>query len=145
MTVNRKLTEIRGIAKTECLWNEGKWNFGLNLKLDNWTPVGLQYWNNGKKLKFTQCKTHEFTCYTFGHCISMNKRCDGHPDCPIDGSDENECKIMTLDKGYDDSYPSKKNVTCFMSMKIHEILAMDELGMTYTIDFTIIFNGAKVP
>ena len=137
VTVNRKLTEIRGIAKTECLWNEGKWNFGLNLKLDNWTPVGLQYWNNGKKLKFTQCKTHEFTCYTFGHCISMNKRCDGHPDCPLDGSDENECEIMTLGKGYDKRHPPFKNVTTFINMIVYDILDIDELHMSFTVDFGI--------
>ena len=79
-------------------------------------------------------------CHTYGHCLPLNKRCDGQPDCPVDGSDENECQIMTLDKGYDNSYSSKKNVTCFMSMLIYDILAMDELGMTYTIDFTIILK-----
>ena len=139
-----KDTEIRGITKTECFWNEGKWSFGNNLKLDNDTnkmpPIGLKTWNNGQKLKFTQCKKDEFTCHTYGHCLPLIKRCDGQPDCPVDGSDENECQIMTLDKGYDNSYSSKKNVTCFMSMLIYDILATDELGMTYTIDFTIILK-----
>ena len=139
--MNRKHTEIRGLLATECFWNERKWDFGMNLKLDNVTnnmpPVGLKTWNNGTKLKFTQCKKDEFTCYTYGHCIPLKKRCDGNPDCPVDGSDENECKIMIVDKGYDNRYPSKNNVTLFMSMLLFDILDMDELGMSYTIDFRI--------
>ena len=90
VTMNSRHTEIRGLTDTECFWNERKWNFGMNLKLDNATinmpPVGLQNWNNGMKLKFTQCTQHEFTCHTYGHCIPMNQRCDGHPDC-LDASD----------------------------------------------------------
>ena len=141
VTMNNNYTEIRGLKETECFWNEEKWNFGKTLKLDNVTnnmpPVGLKDWNNGQKLKLTQCKKDEFTCYTYGHCISMNKRCDGFPDCPYDGSDENECKKMILDKGYDNRYPPKKNVTCFISMMVYDIIDIDELHMTYKIDFKI--------
>ena len=141
VATNMKDTAIRGITKTECFWNKRKWNFGKNLKLDNDTnkmpPVGLKTWNNGQKLKFTQCKQDEFTCNTYGHCLPLSERCDGQPDCPVDGSDENECKIMTLDKGYDKRYPSKKNVTVFMSMLVSDILDMNELGMSYTVDFEI--------
>ena len=50
VTMNMKYTEIQGITETECFWKEGKWNLGMNLKLDNATnnmpPVGLQNWNN---------------------------------------------------------------------------------------------------
>ena len=141
VTMNNNYTEIRGLKETECFWNEEKWNFGKTLKLDNVTnnmpPVGLKDWNNGQKLKLTQCKKDEFTCYTYGHCIPMNKRCDGFPDCPYDGSDENECKKMILDKGYDNRYPPKKNVTCFISMMVYDIIDIDELHMTYKIDFKI--------
>ena len=141
VAMNKNETEIKGITKTECFWNERKWNFGKNLKLDNDTnkmpPIGLKTWNNGQKLKFSQCEKDEFTCHTYGHCLPLSKRCDGQPDCPIDGSDENECKIMKLDKGYDNRYPSKKNITCFMSLQIFDILDLDELAMTYTIMFRI--------
>ena len=67
----------------------------------------------------------------------MNKRCDGNPDCPADGSDENECKIMTLRKGYDKKYPSAKNVPSFIFMKVKDIMDIDELHMLYTVKFKI--------
>ena len=141
VTIKRNYTEVRGITETECFWNENKWYFGNNLKLENATnnmpPVGLRHWNNGQKLKLTQCKKDEFTCYTYGHCISMNQRCDGHPDCPVDGSDENECKIMTLGKGYDKKHPSVKNNPTFISLYISDITDIDELHMTYTVIFLI--------
>ena len=141
VTINRKYTEIRGLTETECFWKEGKWKFGLHLKLDNETnkmpPVGLKNWNNGQKLKFTQCKKGEFTCHTYGHCISMNQRCDGHPDCPVDGSDENKCNIMTLSKGYDERYGSEKNVQAFIYMEVYDITDLDELHMSYTVHFKI--------
>ena len=141
VTVNSQTTEIRGLIGIECVRNEGKWNFGKNLKLDNVTnnmpPVGLKNWNNGQKLKFTQCKKDEFTCHTYGHCISMNKRCNGFPDCPNDGSDENECKIMTLSKGYDEKNPSVQNISSFISLKVFGIHDIDELHMSYTVHFRI--------
>ena len=141
VTMNKKLTEIRGITEKECLWNGGKWNFGTNLKLDNITnkmpPVGLKTWNTGLKFKFTQCKKDEFTCHIYGHCIPMNRRCNGFPDCPHDGSDENDCKIMTLGKGYDKRYPSAKNLNSGIYMKVYDITEIDEIHMSYTVNFKI--------
>ena len=141
VTMSRKNTEIRGITETECFWKEENWNFGKNLKLDNATnnmpPVGLKTWNNGQKFKFTQCKKDEFTCHTYGHCISMNKRCDGNPDCPIDGSDENECKIMTLGIGYDRRYSSEKNLNSHIYIKVYDITDIDEMHMSYTVNIKI--------
>ena len=150
VAMNEKNKEIRGITKTECFWIEGKWHFGKNLKLDNTThnmpPVGLRNWNNGQKLKFTQCKKDEFTCYTYGNCISMDKRCDGFPDCPIDGSDENECKIMTLIKGYDKRYPPEKNITTRITMEIYDITDIDELNLSYTVIFrmTLVWFDSRI-
>ena len=141
VTMNRKNIEIRGITKMDCFWNKGIWNFGDNLKLDNATnnmpPVGLRTWNKGNRLKFTQCKKNEFTCYTYGHCIPLNKRCDGHPDCPIDGSDENECKLMTLGKGYDRKHPPTKNTTSLVFITVYDITDIEELDMSYTVYFKV--------
>ena len=97
----------------------------------------MHKWNSKQLLKFTQCNEHEFTCHTYGHCLSMNLRCNGHPDCPEDGSDENDCKLMILSKGYDKGYPPRKNLTCFMSLFIYDIMEIDELEQSYKIDFRI--------
>ena len=102
VSMTGKQTEIRGFKETICSWNE-TWQFGSNLKEDDsnevktnvFPPVGLKKWNNGTFLKFTQCNETEFTCHTYGHCISLYKRCDTIPDCPIDAADEQGCKIMT--------------------------------------------------
>ena len=138
--MTKKQTEIRGLLKTECFWND-TWNFGIDLKLDeshsSMPPVGVKKWNNGHFLKFTQCNESEFTCHTHGICIERSKRCDGHPDCPIDGSDEKECKIMTLSKGYDRKNPPEKNTTILVSIKVYDIIDINELDMSYTIYFQV--------
>ena len=66
--------------------------------------------------------------------MSGSKRCNGNPDCPGDGSDENDCQIGILDKGYDNRHPSKQNVTCFISVYIYDIFDIDELHMSYTVE-----------
>ena len=113
----------------------------MNLQLDNDTnnmpPIGLRNWNKGLKLKFTQCKPNEFTCHEYGNCISMDKRCDGHPDCPGDGSDENDCNIMILSKGYDKKNPFEKYTTTFLSLNVYNIVDVDELHSSYVVHFSI--------
>ena len=103
VSMTGKKTEIRGFSESICSWNQ-TWQFGSNLKEDDDSnevksnllpPVGLNGWNNGTILKFTQCNETQFTCHTYGHCISLYKRCDKTPDCPIDAADEKGCKIMT--------------------------------------------------
>ena len=152
-----KETKIKGITETECIWNN-TWLFGPNLKQDTSVgssiipPTGLQRWNNGQMLKFTQCKD-EFTCHMHGYCISMMKRCNGHQDCS-DGSDEANCTIMTLKDGYDKKYPSTlKNTTVSISMEIYDILDIQELVMEYTVylkismwwyDSRITFRNLKI-
>ena len=133
-------TNIRGIKETNCIWN-GTWIFGQHLRMEqptsNMPPVGVHKWNNGHVLKFTQCNEDEFTCDTYGHCIAMDQRCDGNPDCPEDGSDENECKIMSFKKGYDKKYPSSKNKTISISMKVMDITEIHELNMDFTIEVEV--------
>ena len=156
VNIKTKQVEIRGLLKTDCFW-QGTWNFGQYLMLDgntsdNLPPVGLRKWNHEKMLKFTHCDKAQFTCHTYGNCISIDKRCDGHPDCPEDGSDENECKIMTLAKGYDKKYPPVENITTLISVTVSDIVAINELDMSYIIkvqialewfDSRIIFRNLK--
>ena len=151
-----KETKIKGITETECIWNN-TWLFGPNLKQDTSVgssiipPTGLQRWNNGQMLKFTQCKD-EFTCHMHGYCISMMKRCNGHQDCS-DGSDEANCTIMTFQDGYDKKYPSMENTTVLISMEIIDIWDIQELEMDYTVrlktkiwwyDSRITFRNLKI-
>ena len=69
----------------------------------SWTVEGDNFnCNEGKpyttQLKLTGCKEGEFTC-SDGQCIPMERRCDQLPDCR-DESDEQECKLLVLKKGY---------------------------------------------
>ena len=66
----------------------------------------------------------------------MNKRCDGDKDC-MDGSDERNCRIMTLQEEYDKKYPGTKNTTVTVAMHIYEIANIDELEMAYTVHLKI--------
>ena len=135
VSMTEKETEIRGYKEIECIWNQ-TWYFGNNLKQDksldfNMPPVGVDNWNNGHKLKFTECDDDEFTCHHYGNCISLDKRCDGNDDCPLDGSDETNCTLMTLKDGYNKKYPSGGITTVSISIDVHDILDIKELEMKY--------------
>ena len=143
--------EIRGFKNTQCFWKNNTWHFGPTLKQDheqdtpffkNMPPVGLQKWNEGQMLKFTQCKLNEFTCYDYGHCIPLDKRCDGHPDCTLnhgsdelslDDSDEDKCSIMTLQGGYNEKYPPGRHNVVYIDLEVHDILDINELDGEYKI------------
>ena len=83
-------------------------------------------------MNYTQCNEDEFACRIFGYCVPMHKRCNGNQDC-LDGSDESECTIMTLQEGYDKKYPAAKNITVTISMEIKDILDIKELEMQYKV------------
>ena len=56
-------------------------------------------------LKMSGCGDEEFTCYD-GQCIDIENRCDTLYHCR-DKSDEEDCKLLILEKGF------KKNVPPF--------------------------------
>ena len=127
--------EIRGFENTICILN-GTWIFG-NYSMSNYSnpfqpPVGVRVWNKNQILKFTQCKSDEFTCHAYGNCISIDKRCDGHPDCLLDGSDEKGCQFITYKEGYNKKYPSRKNSTIVaIWVKILSVSDIHELELNY--------------
>ena len=55
------------------------------------------------ELKLSGCKTGNFTCDD-GQCVSMEQRCNQLPECR-DQSDENDCKVLVLKKGYNKNVP----------------------------------------
>ena len=133
--------EIRGFEKTVCTYNDS-WKFGSN-SLTNESnallpPVGLKVWKNSNNIsliwKFTQCKSDEFTCHAFGNCISITKRCDGHPDCPFDNTDEKGCQLMSFKEGYNRKYPpDRKSTTVYIMLAIQNVYAIHELESDYTV------------
>ena len=142
-----KDTKLQGFKETECFWN-GTWEFGnafgnnLNLgkSMSKMPPVGLQKRNKAVSLKFTQCHDDEFTCYTYGNCIPMTKRCNGYPDCPEGGSDENECKMISLITGYDKMFSQGKNANVSISINVLNIREINEMEMNIKVEVEVILK-----
>ena len=142
-------TYIRGRHSTQCSLTDS-WDFGTLLSQDEksnlFPPVGLQTWNNGTFLKFTQCRENEFTCHLHGNCISLEFRCNGYPECD-DGTDESGCEVMILDPGYNMKYsPYRRETVIGVNMEIIDIFDIKELQMTFkaTISFSLIWNDTRI-
>ena len=78
----------------------------------------------------TACEEREYTCDS-GHCVDMEKRCDGRTHCR-DGSDEKNCMLVVPPVGYNKflvpsprDHQEKLNVT--LSLNIQKILYIDEV------------------
>ena len=56
-----------------------------------------------KSIKFTTCSNTQFTCDD-GQCIDIEERCDQSIDCE-DSSDENNCKLLNMEKNYNKGTP----------------------------------------
>ena len=73
------------------------------LGMSNWSVTGdNKLCNQGlpytADLKLSGCKETEFTCHD-GQCVKMEERCDQILHCR-DQSDENDCTLLVLKKGY---------------------------------------------
>ena len=80
-------------------------------------------------VKLTSCREAMFTCDD-GRCIDIAARCDNTADC-IDGSDENQCKLVSLSKKYmksvapfvmDQEWETKVPVDVKIYLKVDDIL-----------------------
>ena len=98
------------------------------------------------ELKLTACKTGEFTCND-GQCIKMEERCDQIQNCHQDGSDEDECQLMSLMKGYNKNVPpfSFDNeiltpVNVNVSLKLLMVVDIGEVENSIELQFEIILE-----
>ena len=57
-----------------------------------------------KSIKFTTCSNTQFTCDD-GQCIDIEERFDQSVDCE-DSSDENNCKLLNMEKNYNKGTPA---------------------------------------
>ena len=90
-----------------------------------------------------QCNVNDqFTCDS-GHCISIEKRCNGAFDCN-DKSDESSCNIVFIDpKNYLKYYPPiPEGKNEMLEIKVNMILfaieKIKEIDMTFETKFTLI-------
>ncbi len=108
--------------------------------------LGTRTWNlhchNGltqsQNLKLSRCDNDQFSCSSFGECLPMSKRCDGHVDCSMDMSDELDCKIIDLDfTTYQKRQPPRQNMTVLLTINMTDMIDIKELEATYTLQFLL--------
>jgi hypothetical protein len=98
-----------------------------------------------KTLKLTGCLEDEFTCDD-GQCIGIENRCNQVLNC-MDGSDETNCQILTVQASYEKSIPPisvRGNeivpVKINVSIVLLNVLNINEVGNEIQIQFTIIMQ-----
>ena len=105
----------------------------------NWTVSGDRYkCSKGKEytleMKLTGCSSTQFTCDD-GQCVNMEQRCNQVTDCE-DKSDEFNCKILALERGYNQRVPPVgktsgrvkhlKPVEVNVSLTLFKVVAIEE-------------------
>ena len=100
------------------------------------------------QMKLTGCKEDEFTCND-GQCVKMEKRCNQRYNCR-DKSDEINCKILSLDHGYNKrvspilstifSGDSLRPVPVRISMTLLKVVEIEEEDHTNKLQFQIILE-----
>ena len=93
-------------------------------------PIGRQIWSSfdenckesdTKYLTLSRCEFgNEFTC-TSGHCIDIERKCDGHVDC-MDNSDEEQCSYIRIPNTYKKVDAPATNISTHVLIeRIHDI------------------------
>ena len=102
-------------------------------------PKCSQFSSYNLQMALTPCKENQFNCRN-GTCIDMEQRCNQRKDC-TDGSDEMECRIIVLEKGYQKEKPappidqiSEKN-SVNINMKLESVQRISETQGSITLLF----------
>ena len=161
--VGHRMSTIKYDEKSKN-WKLSGWSnvSGLSYAAHHTYSLGKQNWSingdlgcnaNGEEytghLKLTGCNTTgQFTCDD-GQCVTMEQRCDQHSDCR-DRSDETNCDILVLVKGYNKNVPpvsvnDKDNemVNVSVSIDILRLVDIDEEDYSIEIQFSIVLKWAE--
>ena len=119
-----------------------------------WTITNDASCNEGQPyttfLKLTGCNVRagDFTCND-GQCVTMEQRCDQLPNCR-DESDEKDCKLVVLKKGYNKNVPPITTVSdtdftlvpapVHISISLLKIVNMEEVQHKIDLQFGIILK-----
>ena len=91
-------------------------------------------------LTLSPCGEEQFTCHD-GECVDMQQRCDSRTDCR-DGSDEVDCRKVSMDKGYSKSLTpgstDEEKVNVDMTISIDDILRIDEINEEFVAKITMV-------
>ena len=113
----------------------------------NWTISGDRFQcfegkEYTREMKLTGCKNTQFTCDD-GQCVMMEERCNQVPDCE-DESDEMNCKILVLKRGYNKRVPplgkingTLKPVEVNLSLTLFKVVAIEEEDHSIQLQFQI--------
>ena len=116
----------------------------------NWTISGDKYQcSEGQdykiELKLTACKQNEFTCND-GQCVHIAERCDHLTQCE-DESDEQNCKLLVFQHGYNKKVPplvtngkkttEKELLPVKVSLTLQKVVAIEEGDYSISFKFKI--------
>ena len=92
---------------------------------------------------FSTCFDHEFTCND-GTCINMTQRCDNIKNCPYDMSDEEQCKLLTMQSSYRKAYAPINVGENSEIIKVNVNVSMDITNILRIIETQDIFETKLV-
>jgi len=98
-------------------------------------------------IKFSTCKTGEFTC-TNGQCIDLERRCDQSVNCK-DESDEDGCQMLFMKDNYNKKISAfkfdektKQNIPVIVkvSIAVKKIFKIEEVNHVFSIKFRLLME-----
>nr|XP_045592375.1 uncharacterized protein LOC123754216 isoform X1 [Procambarus clarkii] len=123
----------------------------LQVPSKNSYPIGRHIWvlqrsmcnyliGTKLQLSFSICNNDEFTCAN-GDCIPKVRRCNAKDDC-IDLSDEDDCQLIILPKGYRSERPpdnETEGLAIFLdsTVEILRFMEISDVRRVINVEFTV--------